>query len=507
VAAQMSVVTAFGLLVVVVWLLELVTGHGPLQPFVRAPSPSLTLPHTPSLTITLPFIIRTGTLWAAFSLLIMLTGRPWHAAFVTLAIAASVIIVSVIKRRILAEPLVFTDLALIKQAWLYPRLYYLDVLYKPWAWALIALVAALLTATTLLWFSVEPDAVPWAARIAALVVFLKIMATAFWRPMGRVAARHLAVDGEFNVRALGLTTSLVMTALARHAVIRPSDEAIQSAKSLPRLSSATGPRLIIGLQLESFVDLAARGIHRGPELPGVRAMRAQSVYQGPLRVPAEGAYTMRTEAAVLTGLSPQEFGLDATDPYLNLDRYHLPTLPSRLREGGYRTLFMHPHEKSFFRRDCVIPALGFDSFIGAEAFGQAERFGPYVTDLALAEEILKQAANSPEPLFICAITLENHGPWSQGRIADIPNPAEQYFAHLTGTDRMIARLHTALQDYPGGAIIMAWGDHVPARTLDLDVGERLSTDYWLWDSRMIHSGTPPLPKAAHELTRLILRQL
>ncbi|MDL2279901.1 LTA synthase family protein [Desulfovibrio sp. OttesenSCG-928-G11] len=194
---------------------------------------------------------------------------------------------------------------------------------------------------------------------------------------------------------------------------------------------------------------------------------------------AYGAYTMRTEFSVLTGLQMEDIGTFAHNPYLLAGRQPMWSLARLFQSRGYETLCLHPYYKGFFRRDKVMPNLGFSRFWGSEELKDLDRFGPYASDLALGEKILKEMALSPHPLFCFAITMESHGPWSEQRLTndeiantlpDIPHGLFSrelitYLCHLRHMDQLFG---LALDASPSGRSVTTWcyGDHAPGITIN-----------------------------------------
>src|SRR5690606_41004328 len=64
------------------------------------------------------------------------------------------------------------------------------------------------------------------------------------------------------------------------------------------------------------------------------------------------------------------------------------------------TICIHPFPGSFFGRDRVLPNLGFDVFLDIAAFQEARRFGPYVSDLSVAEKIIEVLRLPGGPKFV-----------------------------------------------------------------------------------------------------------
>ena len=237
---------------------------------------------------------------------------------------------------------------------------------------------------------------------------------------------------------------------------------------------------IIVLQSESFFDPARlQGLEPDQVLPEFRRVAAMSRH-GDLWVPTYGGGTIRTEFEVLTGIAMRYFP-EVEYPYFRLTATALPSLPSVLAAHGYRTVAMHPHEREFWNRASAFTNLGFDEFDADEQFGDAPRSGWYISDEALVDHMLGKLDDAKGPLFLFAISMENHGPYEgfpnadAQRIAAQPVPAgvvgdgadrlRGYLYHLAGADRSLGRLADALGKRPRRSLLLFYGDHLPALPL------------------------------------------
>jgi hypothetical protein len=344
----------------------------------------------------------------------------------------------------------------------HPDLYYTDVLTERRTIAAGVALAALLG----LWLWLEPPlpGLTLANAIGLELVVAAIVTASWWaaqRPgfVRALAARLPRPDPERHIARWGLLLTLVAYALRWRGESGQVPAANPPADELPELGPVA-PDLVVVVQIESFLDPRRLGLD-GPPLPGLERARARSIVHGALATPADGAYTMRSEYAVLTGLSPDELGFRRFDPYLSA-RHPADTLAGGLRQRGFATLFMHPFRAAFFDRDRVMPRLGFERFLWEEDFAGAERVGPYVGDRAFAARILREAERQAgAPTLIVAITMENHGPWTDGRLPDLSGPLPQYLAHLVNGDQAVDDLVQGLDERPGRALLCLYGDHPP----------------------------------------------
>lgn len=453
-------------------------------------------------------LIRATLHLAFYSAAFSLSWRPWHAAFVVCAVALLFGAGSAMKRRIIGEPVVFSDFALVRNAIRHPRLYYAERLAEPRALALFAALGL----ATVLWFALEaPSPRPSSWWMLAIPPLVCAGAVVLLRSAHASAAATALVGSvphlEGDIARFGLGGAMTLQWLAWRAQERPSPAA-RAAMEERRPQPPAGPKIVVAIQCESFVDIGARGTD-GPDLPGYRALAQEAVAWGRCRTAAaEGAYTMRTEFSFLTGLPRETLGFDVFDPYLAHSAYARASIARHLKASGWRTVFIHPYDRRFFARDELIPDFGFDRFVDGEAFADAERFGPYVTDAAVADMIAAEVAAADAPTFLFAVTIENHGPWGPGRIPGVDGAAEQYALHLQNADRMIASVAETLRTVAGGAVLAIYGDHAPARTIYPDLPHRTSADYLLWDSRELRQ----TPSSPHHLEidavgRMLMRQV
>ncbi|MCW5744750.1 MAG: LTA synthase family protein [Alphaproteobacteria bacterium] len=239
--------------------------------------------------------------------------------------------------------------------------------------------------------------------------------------------------------------------------------------------------MVIAVQSESFVDLHGAGLH-AEKLPALEAARSQAVAHGRVKVPVQGAWTLRSEFVFLAGRPLETFGLDALHPYLRLPTPPR-TLAHQLRDAGFATTFMHPFDLSFFNRRAAMPKLGFDQLLDDEDFAQVARDGYFVPDLALADRVLSAAAADSRPMFCMIATMENHNPWDKQRLPGITTPVEQYVHHLRNADRMIDRLTHGIEQLERPAVFAFYGDHVPTMPDLADPFPDPRTDYFVMGRR------------------------
>ncbi|MGZ8190181.1 MAG: LTA synthase family protein [Methylococcaceae bacterium] len=287
---------------------------------------------------------------------------------------------------------------------------------------------------------------------------------------------------------------------------------------------------IVAVQSESFFDARRlSGNIKSSVLEHFDLIKTEAVHHGRLQVPAWGANTVRTECGFLTGLTPEQLGIHRFNPYRLLAKQSIPNLAAYYRQLGYQTVCIHPYPSSFYQRDQVFPRMGFDRFIDINSFNEKQKYGQYISDLAVADKVSELLQNGNEkPLFIFVITMENHGPLhlEQPKPADLetcyqqmPSPEYNdltvYLGHLKNAGLMIKNIKDALlacrpaHSKDGREGILCWyGDHVPIMTgVYEQIGEPDGhTDYFIWQtlSHTLSQSTTEQKITVSDLTTLML---
>lgn len=410
-----------------------------------------------------------GGLWlTAHALLTLLLGRPWFAAAAVLAFLLMLVLVNNAKVKALREPFVFQDYEYFTDAIKHPRLY---IPFLGWG-KLIASVAGFIFAVSVgLWGEAVPDArFDWPGQLGGIAIAagagMLLLGAAMKLP------QPISLDPDRDLHALGFLASLWHYGKAKRHLPTAASPFDVVGTTVPE---GKRPHLV-AIQSESFFDPRSLfgGIRR-EVLAEFDRLRTDARMQGPLHVPAWGANTVRSEFAFLTGIGEAGLGVHRFNPYRAIMAgWEVPSLASYLKRLGYRTVCIHPYPASFYLRDRVFPRLGFDEFLDIEVFEGAERFGPYISDAAVAEKIAALLQEASEPMFVFAITMENHGPLhleqaAPGDVAQLytsppPDGCEDltiYLRHLRNADRMLARLRVTLEQCDHPASLCWYGDHVP----------------------------------------------
>ena len=474
VSVLIAALTGLGLSVVIEYLMK------PCSPFIRPWS---------------AWALHGGLWLLAHGLLTLLLGRPWFATATVSAFLLMLVLVNNAKVKALREPFVFQDYEYFTDMIRYPRLF---IPFMGW-WKFLGAATgfALAVSVGLLGESVPVQRFFYLGQVGAITVVLGggilLLLAGNRKPL------PVSFNPESDLRALGLLASLWRYGKEeRHlpAVSSPFNVVIKGKvkSNLPQL---------VAVQSESFFD--PRSMY-----PGIRTevlkefdrLKIDAVAHGKLFVPAWGANTVRTEFAFLSGIDAEKLGVHRFNPYRAIVAgWEVPSLASYLKSLGYRTICIHPYPANYYRRDRVYPCLGFDEFLDVRSFDATKCFGPYISDLAVADKVATILDKATCPVFVFVITMENHGPLHLERIvpSDInelysisPPPGCEdltiYLRHLRNADRMIAELRGTLEQCEQPASLCWYGDHVPIMpavyaTFGVPRGE---VEYCVWSNRKMN---------------------
>ncbi len=231
---------------------------------------------------------------------------------------------------------------------------------------------------------------------------------------------------------------------------------------------------IIYLMSESFWDPTKLDVEFSADpLANLRPLMEEHV-SGAVLTPVFGGATANVEFEALTGMSTSFLKIGAI-PYQEAvtKQSFIPTIASDLELKGYRTLAIHPYNRVFYKRNHVYNTFGIDEFIDEKTMSFQERtLGGVITDESLSYEILDQIKKTDEPLFIHAVSMQNHMPYNPGAyeenqigIAGLGKESiatlEVYTEGIRRTDEALQLLVDQVEELDEPTVIVFWGDHLP----------------------------------------------
>lgn len=265
---------------------------------------------------------------------------------------------------------------------------------------------------------------------------------------------------------------------------------------------------VIAVMNETFADLS-----RYPGLAGTDARPAhyyeiaeEALEAGDAYVSALGGGTCNSEFEFLTGSTMGHLG-GGVYPYVLYDLDGAESLVSYFDALGYATHAVHPAENTNWRRDRVYDQLGFEEFADEAAFEDADTLRGLTTDRATYDYVLDLLEADERPQFVFDVTLQNHGGYDVGGLADelavsVPlgdgstsSELDEYASVIRQADRDLAYLVDRLNALDRPVVLCFFGDHQPgfsdwlfeathgatADDLGLEaVQERYTVPYLIW---------------------------
>ena len=217
--------------------------------------------------------------------------------------------------------------------------------------------------------------------------------------------------------------------------------------------------------------------------PNLHALQQTSAY-GKVYSPSFGGGTCDVEFEALTGHSVG-FLPSGCKPYQQHVTRPMFALPSYLKDRGYQTAAVHCYYAKYWSRNTAYPNLGFDDFISLEDMRGVEKVRSYywkgglVTDQAMGEQIIREyeklKAASDAPVFLHAVTMQNHTNYNAANYPDEQRvhitsaPAglkagtvgalEDFATGVRDADALLGQLVSYFSGVDEPVILVFWGDH------------------------------------------------
>jgi len=293
-----------------------------------------------------------------------------------------------------------------------------------------------------------------------------------------------------------------MEEIAADLIAQPEVEALAAVTSYP---SGEKPNVIFVMN-ESFWDptlLPGVTFSEDP-LPTVHALQ-KTTTAGYMLSPQFGGGTSNVEFEVLTGNSMSNLP-SGSMPYQQYISRPTPSLAGFFGTQGYKSMAIHSYEGWFWNRNTVYKQLGFQSFMSKEFFTSPEYKGGFIADDEVSRAIISQVQQSEQPMFIYAVTMQNHGPYESWRYSGKPIKVEgnltdaardELETYVQGARDADASLKMLIDHYSASeepTMIVFYGDHLPMLGYDYDVYRQAgfvssgnSAEWSLEETKKMHS--------------------
>ncbi|MFC5774008.1 LTA synthase family protein [Ectobacillus antri] len=246
---------------------------------------------------------------------------------------------------------------------------------------------------------------------------------------------------------------------------------------------------IIYLMSESFWDPTKINVAFSSDpIPHLRQFM-NKYSSGYVLSPVFGGATANVEFEALTGFTTSFLNAGVI-PYQDImdKKTFVPSVVSDLERKGYSSLAIHPFNKVFYKRNVVYDTLGFDKFLDQETMKNNDKTkGGVITDQSLMFEILDNIKKQAKPLFIHAVSMQNHMPYNPGAYEEnqikvhglTPESTsilEVYTEGIRKSDEALQLLLEEIQQLHEPTIVLFWGDHLPILGANMSVYKEAGYD-------------------------------
>ncbi|TDL32611.1 LTA synthase family protein [Jeotgalibacillus sp. S-D1] len=227
---------------------------------------------------------------------------------------------------------------------------------------------------------------------------------------------------------------------------------------------------LIAIQVESLQDFVIDMELNGQVItPFLNQLVDESLYFDEVYQQIGAGNTSDTE--VLFNMSVYPSGLEPT-----VNEVHkgmaIPSLPRLLGEHGYHSSTYHTDDVTYWNRDHLYPALGFDTFYDKEVLGEEDVIGIGSSDEYLFDQslnIFDELLKDNEKIYANVVTMTSHTPFvipEKYQELDLPPEYEDtlignYLQSIHYTDKQIEKFAQGLKDRGlwDDSLITIFGDH------------------------------------------------
>ncbi len=437
------------------------------------------------------FVLSSLFILSLYLLFLSVTGRLYLSLFMSVSVTVLFGLTHANKMTFLGEPLYPSDFKQVTHI--------LEVIpmvlgaFSIWKLLILGLIFVLIVSyVVIIYLQMNEIKTPWWARGIVLCLSIFIFYSFFNYPKTYVNALAEKSDVKIvrwnqpsnyrdNGMVFGFLSNLHVDAFDKPAGY--SKKAVQeianriqdqaSEKQPVKKGDVKNPNIVF-IMSEAFWDptkLENVTYSKDP-LPVTRELM-KKYSSGSVLSPTFGGGTSNVEFEALTGFS-MRFLKAGSLPYQQLidQKDFIPSIVSELEARKYESLAMHPYNKVFYKRNRVYDTFGFNRFLHMNSMKNKEMTGPYISDEAVAHEILDNIKSKDKPMFVHAVTMQNHFPYAADRYKKNSikvsglSPAsnaelETYAEGLSQSDRALELLVKKLETMEEPTLVVLWGDHLP----------------------------------------------
>ena len=158
---------------------------------------------------------------------------------------------------------------------------------------------------------------------------------------------------------------------------------------------------VIAIQSESLWDpMRLENVEYSVDpLSYIRNIEGKNGHFGKFITPSFGCNTCIPEFEFLTSVSTV-FLPEGGYPYSQFLKKPVTSLAKVFKDNGYETAAIHTYDKEYYGRTTAYPMMGFDEILGDVDFEKPVIKGSYISDMYMADEIIKKFEEKKSPAFI-----------------------------------------------------------------------------------------------------------
>ncbi|KAB2333856.1 LTA synthase family protein [Bacillus mesophilum] len=310
---------------------------------------------------------------------------------------------------------------------------------------------------------------------AALAFFNIGLAESQWSDLlTRTFDREVLVKniGTYNYHVYDLflqTKSSAQRAMADGSELADIDNYIHAGYDLPNehLFGAAKNKNVYLIAMESVQSFVVNQKVKDQEItPFLNDFIKESYYFDQFYHQTAQGKSSDSEFLIDTSLYP----LDRGAVFFTHSGNQYEAMPEILRDHGYTTAAFHANNKSFWNRDIMYSALGYDRFYSLPSYevNQDNSVGWGLKDIEFFEQSIEHIKEIPSPFLAKFITLTNHFPFELKEsdqliesYASGDSIVDNYFQTVRYTDEAVKTFVQKLKDEGlyEDSIIVLYGDH------------------------------------------------
>lgn len=428
-------------------------------------------------------------IFLAFTLVFYaVSGKPWISVFIVQLFYLTLTIISILKQSINGSPLFLKDFEFVNNLSELAGFSSGKLSFSPLTAFIIFL--NIIVIALLFYFERKKEKTSIKSRLVFMVSGV-IIGAIFFNPVMYRVNHSISIEQsteEEKIAAFGAVNGLYFTYSSKAIMnLNPTNFEIKEAQkevdsAIEKYSFSDNTPItpnVIFIMSEAFFDIT--------ELPGVSYSSdpcpvfhklSQEGTSGKFISPTFSGGTGYVEAEVLTGLCGKNLNINDNLTSLSTDSYkRMPVITDVFKNYGYETTFVHSYNSELYNRKNMYAGFGFDNIYFHDSFPkETERHNELISDSDLTKKIISLIEEKDEkPLFMYAVSMENHYPYINGKYA----PDERINVKSKKLDTKELEILNALADGINGAdtalgelidylktetepyMVIFFGDHLP----------------------------------------------